>query len=184
MGNISILSATKKFSGSMDVMKKLTLYCRKSHIPSGFGGEKGSDVHLLVLRKCLWFLFVVVQSASFLFFLSAPAKAGTEKMNISPNSSFEDDLTDIKTNVCVFGGWFPIGIVTEDGVSEIKIVNDNARTGKRCLQVKPNSKTLNGTIYYSQYNGGEEVRSNITSRGIKGARTIALRLDQDIDEGQ
>ena len=35
-------------------------------------------------------------------------------MNVAPNKSFELDLTGIDTNVCVFGGWFPIGVVTED----------------------------------------------------------------------
>lgn len=107
-------------------------------------------------------------------------KANTEKMNIAPNPSFEDDLTGIETNVCVYGGWFPIGIVTDDGTSEIKITEDVARTGEKSLRVTPNSNTLKGTIYYSQYNGGEEVRTNISRAGVRGARTFAFRLDQDI----
>ncbi len=102
------------------------------------------------------------------------------KMNIAPNPSFEDDLTGIETNVCVFGGWFPIGVVTEDGRSEIRIVEGHARTGKRSLRVTPNSNTVEGTRYYSQYNGGEEVRTNVTRPGVRGARTLAFRLDQDI----
>jgi hypothetical protein len=108
------------------------------------------------------------------------AKANAEKMNVAPNPSFENDLTGIKTNVCVFGGWFPIGVVTEDGTSEIKIVEEAARTGEKSLRVTPNFNTLKGTIYYSQYNGGEEVRTNVTRAGVSGARTIAFRLDQDI----
>ncbi|MBN2316862.1 MAG: glycoside hydrolase family 9 protein [Sedimentisphaerales bacterium] len=111
---------------------------------------------------------------------TAPANANTEQLNIAPNPSFEDDLTGIKTNVCVFGGWFPIGVVTEDGKSEIRITDNVSRTGKKSLRVTPNSNTLRGTIYYSQYNGGEEVRTNITRAGVSGARTIAFRLDRDI----
>jgi hypothetical protein len=106
--------------------------------------------------------------------------AGTEKMNVAPNPSFEDDLTGIQTNVCVFGGWFPIGVVTEDGQSEIRIVEDTVQTGRKSLRVTPNPKTMEGTRYYSQYNGGEEVRKNVTRRGVCGARTLAFRLDQDI----
>ena len=101
-------------------------------------------------------------------------------MNVAPNPSFENDLTGIQTNVCVFGGWFPIGVVTEDSHSEIRIVPDCARTGTHALRVTPNSATVRGTLYYSQYNGGEEVRTNVTRAGVRGARTLAFRLDQDI----
>ncbi|MHC4295660.1 MAG: glycoside hydrolase family 9 protein [Planctomycetota bacterium] len=101
-------------------------------------------------------------------------------MNLAPNESFENDLTGINTNTCVFGGWFPIGVVTEDGASEIGIVDDVARTGKKSLRVKPSAGRLTGTIYYSEYNGGEEVRENRSGVGVSGARTIAFRLDQDI----
>ncbi|MHC4568768.1 MAG: hypothetical protein ACYTE3_23780, partial [Planctomycetota bacterium] len=48
-------------------------------------------------------------------------KAEDGKMNVAPNNSFESDLAGINTNVCVFGGWFPIGVVTDDGASEIEI---------------------------------------------------------------
>jgi len=111
---------------------------------------------------------------------TASANANTEKMNIAPNPSFEDDLTGIETNVCVFGGWFPIGVVTDEGTSEIRITEEAARTGTKSLRVTPNTSTLKGTIYYSQYNAGEEVRTNITRTGVRGARTFAFRLDQDI----
>ncbi len=164
----------------MSVMEELTAYCRDSHFPFRLDDEEGPDVNLLFCRRCVLGIFVIVVSACFLLFLPSQVKAETGKMNVSPNSSFENDLTNIKTNICVFGGWFPIGVVTEDGGSEIKIVNDIARTGKHCLRVTPNTKTLRGTIYYSQYNAGEEVRRDRTSRGVKGARTIAFRLDRDI----
>lgn len=106
--------------------------------------------------------------------------AESEKMNVAPNPSFENDLTGIETNVCVFGGWFPIGVVTEDGRSEIRIVEELARTGQRSLRVTPNPNAVTGTHYYSQYNGGEEVRKNVTRTGVRGVRTLAFRLDQDI----
>ena len=113
------------------------------------------------------------------FFASVRATE-TEKMNVAPNPSFENNLTGIETNVCVFGGWFPLGVVTDDGRSEIRIVAEHARTGKHALRVTPNSNTVEGTRYYSQYNGGEEVRQNVTRPGVRGARTLAFRLDQDI----
>jgi hypothetical protein len=125
-------------------------------------------------------LAVVLYVASGSFALPSVAGAETEKMNVAPNPSFESDLTGIETNVCVFGGWFPIGVVTEDGQSEIRIVEDRIRTGKRSLRVTPNSNTVKGTRYYSQYNGGEEIRKNVTRTGARGARTLAFRLDQDI----
>src|SRR5210317_729438 len=126
----------------------------------------------LTLFLSVIFLFTIIPTS--------PAKAESEKMNIAPNYSFENDLTKTKTNLCNHGGWFPIGVVTEDGSSEIRIVEDVARSGKKSLRVKPNSNILKGTIYYSQYNAGEEVRKNRTNVGVRGARTIALRLDQDI----
>ena len=124
--------------------------------------------------------FVFISSILTPLILLSQANAEPAKMNVAPNYSFENDLTKIKTKLCVFGGWFPIGVVTEDGGSEIIIVENIARTGKKSLRVTPNPSTLTGTIYYSQHNGGEEVRNNITKVGVSGARTIALRLDQDI----
>lgn len=123
-------------------------------------------------------LFIIAQ---IIFSIPFCVEAKEQKMNVAPNHSFENDLTSIKTNTCVFGGWFPIDVVTQDGRSEIKIVDDNARTGGKSLLVTPNINTVEGTIYYSQYNGGEEVRNNVRRRGVSGARTIAFRLDQDID---
>ena len=124
---------------------------------------------------------LVLASAIF-FSLVGPSQVWAEdgKMNVAPNDSFENDLTGINTNTCVFGGWFPIGVVTDDGESEIEIAADVARTGKKSLRVTPNTGRLTGTIYYSQYNAGEEVRANRTGTGVSGARTIAFRLDQDI----
>ena len=123
---------------------------------------------------------VLAFAVFFSLVLSYRARAEDGKMNIAPNDSFESDLTGINTNTCVFGGWFPIGVVTDDGASEIKIAADVARTGKKSLRVTPNPGRLIGTIYYSQYNAGEEVRTNRSGSGVSGARTIAFRLDQDV----
>jgi len=130
-------------------------------------------------RSILW-LFLVLQITFSSFLFLSCVEAEEQKMNVAPNYSFENDLTNIKTNTCVFGGWFPIGVVTADSSSEIKIVDDVARIGKKSLRTTPNINTVKGTIYYSQYNGGEEVRNDIRRRGVSGARTIAFRLDQDI----
>jgi len=132
------------------------------------------------LAKLTLALAIILYVTSGSLVLPSVAGAETEKLNVAPNSSFESDLTGIETNVCVFGGWFPIGVVTEDGQSEIRIMEDHPRTGKRSLRVTPNSNTVKGTLYYSQYNGGEEVRKNVTKVGVRGARTLAFRLDQDI----
>lgn len=135
----------------------------------------------LLLSTKLTLALTTIFHIIFVSFISpSQVRAASEKMNVAPNYSFENDLTKIKTNLCNYGGWFPIGVVTEDGRSEIRIVKDVARTGTKSLQVTPNSNVLKGTIYYSQYNAGEEVRKNITNVGLSGARTIALRLDQDI----
>ena len=135
----------------------------------------------LLLSTKFTLAFTIIFNITFISFISPfQAKAKSDKMNIAPNYSFENDLTKIKTNLCNYGGWFPIGVVTEDGSSEIRIVEDKALTGKKSLRVTPNSNVLKGTIYYSQYNAGEEVRKNRTNVGVRGARTIALRLDQDI----
>ncbi len=129
--------------------------------------------HVLVLLMALPIVGIITGQP-------AKAKADTAKMNVAPNPSFEADLTKIETNTCVFGGWFPIGIVTDDGASEIKIVDNVARTDEHALRITPKPKRVTGVFYYSQYNGGEEVRTNITNKGVSGARTIAFRLDQDI----
>lgn len=131
----------------------------------------------LKLMSALIFTFPVTV---LLFMSPLVVGAESEKMNVAPNPSFEDDLTGIQTNVCVFGGWFPIGVVTEDGRSEIRIVEDCVRSGEKSLRVTPNPSEVEGTHYYSQYNGGEEVRRNVTKTGVRGARTLAFRLDQDI----
>ncbi len=127
------------------------------------------------LRNAGITLIVIAQLA-----FGLPWAVGAEKINLAPNPSFERDLSAIKTNVCVFGGWFPVGVVTTDGQSEISIVEDHARTGEKSLRVTPNFKTQKGTIYYSQYNAGEEVREGRRGTGVSGARTLAFRLDQDI----
>lgn len=140
----------------------------------------GTFMNLLLPKSITLSLKIIFYFNIILFIPTSLAKTESEKTNIAPNCSFENDLTKTKTNLCNFGGWFPIGVVTEDSSSEIRIVKDIARTGTKSLRVTSNSHTLKGTIYYSQYNGGEEVRNNISNAGVSGARTIALRLDRDI----
>ena len=117
----------------------------------------------LLLSTRLTLAFTIIFHIAFVSFIPpSQVRAESEKMNIAPNYSFENDLTKIKTNLCNYGGWFPIGVVTEDSSSEIRIVEDTTHTGTKSLRVTPNSNVLTGTIYYSQYNAGEEVRKNIT----------------------
>ena len=108
------------------------------------------------------------------------ANPDTEKLNLAPNPSFEKDLTGIKTNTCVYGGWFPIGVVPDSGSGSIEIVEDAPRSGKKSLKIVPHLSNVEGTIYFSKYNGGEEVREKVSGKGVSGARTLAFRLDQDI----
>ncbi len=121
-----------------------------------------------------------VASAVILHVALASGYLYAQKLNPAPNPSFEDDLGGIKSKLCVFGGWFPIGAVDDEGQSLIEIVEDVSRSGKKSLRVKPNPAVVRGTIYYSQHNGGEEVRKNVKRPGVSGARTLAFRLDRDI----
>jgi hypothetical protein len=120
---------------------------------------------------------------NFVFFtiiLLSQAGAEPEKMNLASNKSFERDLSKVVTELCNFGDWFPVGVMTSDNSSELKIVNTVNRTGKKSLKVIPNSSNVTGTRYVSSNNGSEKVETNINGAGVSGARTLGLRVDQDI----
>jgi len=100
-------------------------------------------MNLLVSAKVNSFLIVFY--IIFISFISPiQVRAEPEKMNIAPNHSFENDLTKINTNLCNYGGWFPIGVVTEDGSSEINVSDATwkASTGPILM-----SDIYNGEIY-------------------------------------
>lgn len=127
-------------------------------------------------------LFFVILCAVLVFTASCVwGKSDTPKLNLAPNHSFEADLSKIKSNLCVYGGWFPVGIVPDSGKGKIEIVEDVARSGKKSLKIIPNpGAQVTGTQYFSRHNGGAEVRKAVTGNGIRGACTLGMRLDQDI----
>ncbi len=94
--------------------------------------------------------------------------------NVAPNPSFELDLQRL-------GGWLPVGVVTESGPYGIEIVEEVSRTGRRSLQILPGPlDTVTGTSFFADYNGGEGQRKTTAPGGVRGARTVAMRLERDI----
>ena len=97
--------------------------------------------------------------------------------NLAPNPSFEDTQHGII-------GWYPVGIVT-DGVDPLELTEQVSHTGGRALLVNvgPIGST-SGTVHYSSYNAGEATRQESGQDGVRGVRTIAYRLDQDVRQFQ
>ncbi|MBZ0254601.1 glycoside hydrolase family 9 protein [bacterium] len=93
-------------------------------------------------------------------------------LNLAPDPSFE--------NTTVIDGWRPIGVANsiEDA---LQIDGEIAHSGNKSLRVKAASGDVqDGTEFYSSYNAGEGVRRK-SGRGTYGARTIAYRLDRDVE---
>jgi hypothetical protein len=62
----------------------------------------------------------------------------------------------------------------------VRIVDDVARTGRRSLRITPGPKgRVRGLQFFADYNGGEGERTVTVDGGVRGARTIALRLEAD-----
>jgi len=94
--------------------------------------------------------------------------------NVAPNPSFERDGKRL-------GGWLPVGVVPTQGEGGIDLTNAYARTGARALVVRPGpAGIVTGKKYRPSHNGGEDELAVTESPGVRGARTIALRLDPDI----
>jgi Glycosyl hydrolase family 9/Cellulase N-terminal ig-like domain len=107
--------------------------------------------------------------------LGAAALAADETLtNVAPNPSFELDAARL-------GGWLPLGVETTNGSSRVFITNSIHLGGQRALCVRPGPLgVVAGRSWVAGYNGGEEDTRTVGTNGIRGARTIALRLDPDI----
>ena len=94
--------------------------------------------------------------------------------NVAPNPSFELEATRL-------GGWLPLGVESTNGPARVFITNSMHFHGQRALCVRPGPQGLvAGRSWVAGYNGGEEDTRATGTNGIRGARTIALRLDPDI----
>lgn len=94
--------------------------------------------------------------------------------NVAPNPSFELEATRL-------GGWLPLGVEPTNGPSRVFITNSMHFHGQRVLCVRPGPQGfVTGRSWVAGYNGGEEDTRLAGTNGVRGARTIALRLDPDI----
>lgn len=94
--------------------------------------------------------------------------------NVAPNPSFELDAKRL-------GGWLPVGIEPTNGNPRIFSANAFHRQGARSLCVQPGPQGVGaGRQFATSYNGGEDELPASGTNGVRGARTIGLRLDEDI----
>lgn len=94
--------------------------------------------------------------------------------NVAPNPSFELDAKRL-------GGWLPVGIELTNGSPRVVFTNAVHRNGARSLAVQPvPSGSVSGKQFATSYNGGEDEIPTRGTNGVRGARTIGLRLDEDI----
>ena len=110
------------------------------------------------------------------FLLLGPAALATNEQpaNVAPNPSFE--LAGSR-----LGGWLPLGVEPTNGPLRVFITNSIHFHGQRALCVRPGPQgVVAGRSWVAGYNGGEEDTRTAGTNGIRGARTIALRLDPDI----
>ena len=105
---------------------------------------------------------------------TAAMAADENPANVAPNPSFELDAVRL-------GGWLPLGVETTNGPSRVFITNSIHLDGQRALGVRPGPQgVVAGRSWVAGYNGGEEDTRTSGTNGIRGARTIALRLDPDV----
>lgn len=95
------------------------------------------------------------------------------RLNLAPNPSFEE-----KPPSGI--GWYPVGLANEVN-SALALTDECFRSGTHSLKVHVcPDEIVCGTESYSSYNGGEGVRYLQNQRGVYGARTIAYRMDRDV----
>jgi len=100
--------------------------------------------------------------------------AGGFPANVAPNPSFELDAKRL-------GGWLPLGVETTNGPARVFITDAVHRHGTHSLCVNPGPQgPVSGRSFVASYNGGEDENRAAGTNGVRGARTIALRLDPDI----
>jgi len=108
------------------------------------------------------------------FFLLAFA-TGAAPLNVAPNPSFELEGKRL-------GGWLPLGTELTNEPSRVQITNTLCLEGTHSLLVRPGpTGIITGRAFEAGHNGGEEQFRATATNGVRGARTIALRLDADTD---
>ena len=104
-------------------------------------------------------------------FLSVGPALGT---NVAPNPSFELEAKRL-------GGWLPLGVEPTNLPPRVLITTAVHRDGLRALCVRPGPQGwVAGHAFRASYNGGEDENPAVNTNGVRGVRTIALRLDPDI----
>jgi hypothetical protein len=98
-------------------------------------------------------------------------------LNLAPNPSFEQDSKRL-------GGWLPLGQLKIDEPERLQIVENHGHRSSRSLRVTPGpfntSEPFPAKLYFADFNGGEGERTVKTNNGITGVRTIALRLNPEV----
>lgn len=120
------------------------------------------------LRVVGVFIFLCPASVAF--------AADFSSANLAPNPSFELDAKRL-------GGWLPVGIEATNGGPRVFITNTVHRHGTRSLCVQPGQPGIVvGRRFATSYNGGEDELPASGTNRVRGARTIGLRLDEDVNK--
>ncbi len=102
-----------------------------------------------------------------------PAAETDERINLAPNPSFQDAAQGAQ-------GWHHVGAQAV-GAGGLKIAKTDGHGDQRSLHVQIGSAGIvSGTESYSSYNAGEGIRRIDGEGGVRGARTVAYRMDRDI----
>jgi hypothetical protein len=117
--------------------------------------------------SCFYYLHLIV----LIGFTAQAAWGGEELRNLAPYGTFEEEVGE-------FYGWIPLGVVIQDDLPRVRIVEGEAHTGKKSLQIVPGPPgVVKGLVYYADYNSGESKREVSAQGGVRGARTFAMRLE-------
>ncbi len=123
--------------------------------------------------KALKFLRVVC-AVGLLCLANLATAEDVSSANVAPNPSFELDAKRL-------GGWLPVGIEPTNSNPRVFITNAVHRQGARSLCVQPGPPgVVVGRRFVTSYNGDETELASTGTNGVRGARTIGLRLDEDI----
>lgn len=128
----------------------------------------------LIQRTCEAVSLKAALAVAYFFLQSLTATAAP--LNVAPNPSFE--LAGKR-----LGGWMPLGPELTNEPARVLITNTLCREGSHALQVRPGPPgVITGRAFEAGHNGGEEQIRATATNGVRGTRTIALRLDPDTDQ--
>jgi hypothetical protein len=137
--------------------------------PTGIGITQCLVCFLMMKNSCLICLLV----------LAAMAVTVHPGLNLAPNPSFEQDSKRL-------GGWLPLGQLKVNEPERLQIVEAHGYRSSRSLRVTTGPfntpESFSAKLFFADYNGGEGERTVESSNGITGVRTIALRLNPEVQE--